>query len=198
MFNQNKDIANAKKQLKTIGYGGLICAVIRVIRVISNYILIKFSTNYVCSQNLFFRPMNNTVAAILWMRLLANFIPSAILFYVIYFVPAHMGKITTHNNINIASSRSSSGEEDSEVSKLKETRDTFLLDTNRVTNNINGSVEDFNNRTSQTSREKKLTESDFGSMLLKSNQPRKETKVVSRRTDNTRKSMGGHRLSLDE
>ena len=63
--------------------------------------------------------MNNTVAAILWMRLFANIIPAMILFYVIYFVPARMGKITTTNNINIGQSRSSSGE-DTEATHLKD------------------------------------------------------------------------------
>lgn len=153
--------------------------------------------------------MNNTVASIMWIRLLANFIPSFVLFYVIYFVPARMGKITTHSNINISQSRNSSGEEDAEVSQLKQARETCLYE-NQMSK-INSSFEESperqelldncgNYRINKSNNKTEYEDdqaNEFSHYLISINNER-NTKVNGRFTRNVRKSLAPKKMSADE
>lgn len=48
MLDQEEDTKLAKKQLLIVGYGGFICSIIRGIRVIVSFVLIKYSDDFVC------------------------------------------------------------------------------------------------------------------------------------------------------
>jgi hypothetical protein len=47
MLERDKDVRMAKKQLKLIGYGGIISALFRFSETIGSYLLIKLSDDYV-------------------------------------------------------------------------------------------------------------------------------------------------------
>lgn len=76
--------------------------------------------------------MNTPVGLFLWYSLLVNFIPTIILFYVIYYVPNKSGKIKRlqyrSENITITSSLTLEEFEDHEVKLLRETNNTCFID----------------------------------------------------------------------
>lgn len=125
MLNQDEDEKETKKQLYVLGIGGFVCSVIRLIRVIVSYILIKHSKNYVCSQNLFYKPMSSDIAVFLWFKAFTNFGPTLVLFYVIYYVPNQEGKIKQinlikHDTISLSQNSANFGE-DSDEKGIRET-----------------------------------------------------------------------------
>lgn len=99
MLDRDKDVKMAKKQLKIIGYGGIISALFRFSETIGSHLLIKLSDDYVWHDDLYFVPLSNGVAAFLFYKTLVNLIATLMLFYVVYYIPARSGKVQKINLI---------------------------------------------------------------------------------------------------
>ncbi len=60
--------------------------------------MIKNNKNYVWEQDMYYVALNNTTELFIWYKFIVNFVPTFLLFYVIYFIPKKSGKITKIKN----------------------------------------------------------------------------------------------------
>ena len=72
---------------------------------------------------MFMMPLNNWIALFLFVKMIANLIPTVMLFYVIYFVPSQSGKIKKfeirNEIIKLSSSNSICSENDADIVNIK-------------------------------------------------------------------------------
>ena len=94
MLNQKDDYKEMKRKLIIIGVGGFLCSIARASTAIISHIFVKNNKNFVWKQNMYYVALNNETDLFLWYELLIGFIPTFLLFYVIYYIPRSSGKIT--------------------------------------------------------------------------------------------------------
>ena len=97
LLNEKDDLREARRKLWIVSIGLFISSIFRAARALIGQFLIKNSKYYVCRQGMYFVALNEVTQLFIWYRFIVNFLPTILLFYVIYYIPNRSGQISHIN-----------------------------------------------------------------------------------------------------
>jgi hypothetical protein len=166
LLNQKEDYKQAEKKLWIITIGGLIASVFRAARAIGAHILIKTSDDYVCKQGMYFYATTNVTEIFVWYSFIVNFIPTILLFYVVYFMPRRSGQISKLNrkkhkvNYEGIDIDGAMGENSEEINPSSKTENFFHSSESNEAKKTDGSLENFLTTSYSPSKKKSTRRKD--------------------------------------